>query len=479
MKKIFSTLIVTCILSIFMMGILTLADDVETFDVRVCGTRVTSANATDVLGDGTVSFNAASYTLTLNGAELYSDSAWAGIESSHALTIAVTADSSIETTDDCCLNIGADLVITGPKQLTLTYSGNAIGCSSNITLDKADLVINTDGGMGMYADSNITINDSVVEIDSYNVAIKGYRNSNITITDSELTLSCQDGDCICTEGTGEFTITNSTLNLKVPYADGIYSEGDNNIITGSTVNFEGGIGIYTEGSSAITDSNITINAIACDIFSGDALTVDGSEINAVCTAVNEDILGAVVVIGEFKITDSYMKVTANDYAAIIATKFTITEPCMIYSPKDATISDYTVDSDSYNTIALSDDSSTCLDVIIAAAYEITFADEDGTVLESDFWLKGKTPEYGGETPTKEDDDTYTYTFKGWDKEIVSATEDATYTAVYTAVEKNASKDVEKDDDSPNTGDSRNLTIFMLIAVLAVTTGVVVLKRREG
>ena len=32
---------------------------------------------------------------------------------------------------------------------------------------------------------------------------------------------------------------------------------------------------------------------------------------------------------------------------------------------------------------------------------------------------------------KADDETFTYTFKGWDKEIVAATEDATYTAVFT------------------------------------------------
>ena len=69
-------------------------------------------------------------------------------------------------------------------------------------------------------------------------------------------------------------------------------------------------------------------------------------------------------------------------------------------------------------------------------YTITWANYDGTVLETDTVTEGTVPTYDGATPTRAADGQYTYTFKGWDKTVVAAVADATYTAVYeqTAVE---------------------------------------------
>jgi len=62
-------------------------------------------------------------------------------------------------------------------------------------------------------------------------------------------------------------------------------------------------------------------------------------------------------------------------------------------------------------------------------YTVIFKNEDGTVLST------KTYHYGDDvavptTPTKVSDNTYTYTFKAWDKEVVNCAGDATYTATY-------------------------------------------------
>ncbi len=66
-------------------------------------------------------------------------------------------------------------------------------------------------------------------------------------------------------------------------------------------------------------------------------------------------------------------------------------------------------------------------------YAITFLNYDGSELQSSEVAYGETPVYTGTTPTKPADAQYTYTFAGWDKEVVAVTGDATYTAVFVSV----------------------------------------------
>ena len=73
-------------------------------------------------------------------------------------------------------------------------------------------------------------------------------------------------------------------------------------------------------------------------------------------------------------------------------------------------------------------------------YTIRFLNWDGAVLQSSQVLEGERPEYTGETPTKPEDDQYTYTFSGWSPTVVAAAVDADYTAQYTATEKPQPKD---------------------------------------
>ena len=65
-------------------------------------------------------------------------------------------------------------------------------------------------------------------------------------------------------------------------------------------------------------------------------------------------------------------------------------------------------------------------------YTVKFVNEDGTVLQTESLAYGTLPEYKGETPAKASTAQYTYTFKGWDKDIVSVTQAATYKAVFTS-----------------------------------------------
>ena len=64
-------------------------------------------------------------------------------------------------------------------------------------------------------------------------------------------------------------------------------------------------------------------------------------------------------------------------------------------------------------------------------FTVTWVNDDGTELEKDENVEyGTTPEYNGETPTKESTAQYTYTFSRWDPEIGKVTADITYKAVY-------------------------------------------------
>ena len=65
-------------------------------------------------------------------------------------------------------------------------------------------------------------------------------------------------------------------------------------------------------------------------------------------------------------------------------------------------------------------------------YTVKFVDYDGTVLSEKTYHYGDTVTVPND-PVRQADNTYTYTFKGWDKAIEKVTKDQTYTAVYTAV----------------------------------------------
>ena len=62
-------------------------------------------------------------------------------------------------------------------------------------------------------------------------------------------------------------------------------------------------------------------------------------------------------------------------------------------------------------------------------YTVKFV-SDGVELQSTEVEYGTTPEYKGETPTRQATAQFTYTFKGWDKEIAAVKGDVTYAATF-------------------------------------------------
>ncbi len=68
-------------------------------------------------------------------------------------------------------------------------------------------------------------------------------------------------------------------------------------------------------------------------------------------------------------------------------------------------------------------------------FTVTWVDGNGSTLKTDSVAYGETPVYSGDTPTKAEDDFYTYTFSGWDKEITAVTGNVTYTAQFKETPK--------------------------------------------
>lgn len=70
---------------------------------------------------------------------------------------------------------------------------------------------------------------------------------------------------------------------------------------------------------------------------------------------------------------------------------------------------------------------------VSAAYTVKFLDEDGTVLQEEFYSYGEIPVYDAGVFSKANDNGYHYVFSGWNKEITAVTTNTTYVAQYTAI----------------------------------------------
>ena len=72
----------------------------------------------------------------------------------------------------------------------------------------------------------------------------------------------------------------------------------------------------------------------------------------------------------------------------------------------------------------------------AKTYTITWKDENGTVLETDYEVPaGTVPTYDGTLPTKAETDAATYVFNSWSPAVVAANADAEYIATYSSTTK--------------------------------------------
>ena len=68
-------------------------------------------------------------------------------------------------------------------------------------------------------------------------------------------------------------------------------------------------------------------------------------------------------------------------------------------------------------------------------YHVVFKNYDETILSEIDVLEGTEAVYSGETPTKAEDDEFTYEFDGWDQDLTNIQTDVTAIATYKPVAK--------------------------------------------
>lgn len=185
-KRIFAALVCAVMLATSLAATAFAADS---YDIWVNNVQITSDNAADVLGNGTVSYNAVTKTLTLNGASLnqvYNASNSAAIYADGDLNIVLENNNEISVNSggySCCgIYTGGKLTIGGAGALDVRADAAAL---PNRAIEAVEVEIDN-GAVTLYASGNegygafnssigsMKINGGTVEISGGSLAVFMY-----------------------------------------------------------------------------------------------------------------------------------------------------------------------------------------------------------------------------------------------------------------------------------------------------------------
>lgn len=280
---------------------------VQSYDIWVEGIKVTSANASDVLGDGTVSYDPASNTLTLNNAtidyqENKDDNTKGAILFSGDMNIDLVGENVITSVTSGIYADGpGNLVVTGGA-LTVDavyYGIGSADASRNVTVSGVDLDVDVDRrspfiGVGIQAGGQLLITDgTVAEVtgtgaDTHPVI----GNGGLSIVDSEVyarvnaegqyanSMILSDHDIVIDNSIVE-AIAGDTYDFGLLAGnDLIPSEGNITIKNNSqvTASSASGIAVYTMiGDVAIEDSKVVATSSGHNaMYINGGITISGA-----------------------------------------------------------------------------------------------------------------------------------------------------------------------------------------------------------
>ena len=240
MKKKLLAILLSIVMLVGLLPFTALAADPTVYDIWVDGVQVTSENKDNLCG-GTVSYDPTTHTLSLNNATLDNDTISAyGIKTiiPNTLKIQLTGTNSITRTYPgggmgIAPNSGNSVEITGDGTLVINVSGESydgISAGADVKIsDKAKVIINAEGGLGitgkMVEIDGATVNSTglYAGIDAHSLKIVNGADVTLKATQDE-----RNGAYIWKdqEGNGgDIEIAQSTVKAT-SYYPGLYAKGN-------------------------------------------------------------------------------------------------------------------------------------------------------------------------------------------------------------------------------------------------------------
>ena len=239
----------------------------EKTNLWIGNTEVTNHNADDVLGDGTVVYDAATKTLVLNNLQMYLNETcimngtyWNYGSGVDGLTIQVNGNCSLQSTEQALYLYDCHTTITGTGRLSL--------------------VSDSESGIALNFNSTLTLKDADVEVTGSDCAINSFYTNFMKVNHSRLTASSTGKELPTINGLEEFTLTDAHYDDVV---DGSTTYGAENFY------YVDGYGICWDESESWQLYYGTVS-ISPDILAGDVydLKIAGTQVSG---ANCEDILG--------------------------------------------------------------------------------------------------------------------------------------------------------------------------------------------
>lgn len=156
-----------------------------TYGIEVGGKAVTSANKDNIpVASGTVKFDPATSTLTLNNATITPASGEIGIDSEIPITISLVGTSKITTTGDYGICSIKDMTIKSASgsNAALQISNNSYGIvgTASTTIKDCNITVNCTGNTsiglwgGNSSNGKMTINNAIVDVNAKSAAAKQF-----------------------------------------------------------------------------------------------------------------------------------------------------------------------------------------------------------------------------------------------------------------------------------------------------------------